>query len=580
MLLGFAIPFVFVLAVLFGVSSYLVAEHQLVETAKVGIRDTLLQTKNYLDNRIGDVFELFLNIEESPSLLAIRRDIASSPNQNYSLTDYLELNRDLGKAFATYHTMLDSIYVDSGDGRCVIFKTDSLVTHVGYDVNEWQRRYPDNQYRWLGLHRDTLIQTSPPNQKVASVFHLSGDAASELHGLVCFNLREDFFQNILAAPQLSDHGYMMVISAEDASSFKAVDNKYQLSQSNIDWLRASPQTMGQMFRKTQQGVSLLVSFDTLNLPKWRIVAIVPEAELLQKADVIKVMTILLILCLALVGVVLSLLLARNLTRPVETLATKIDKLYSGACKVSFDVRGFQEIVFLNNVIGDLVHRVDNLVQRVRQEQDQKKQAEFAVLQAQINPHFLYNTLYSAQQLCVMGNQNEAADMIEALSTFFRIGLSEGLDLIPLSQELEHVRSYLVIQAMKYGDIFAWDIQVESQYAKLKIVKLTLQPLVENAIYHGLKEKSGFGHLLISAEAEEEDVLIVVRDNGEGMENTQVDALNFALEHKNERQAGKAFGLMNVHDRLRLHFGEPYGLSLYSSIHNGTQIHVKIPGVRQ
>jgi len=577
MLLCFVIPFVSVLSVLVGITSYLLAERQIVDNASVGIRDTVLQTKNYLDNRIGDIFEQFVSLEESPSFMSIRRDLGASNGQTYNLHDYLSLNHSLDEVFRSYHSIIDSLYVDIGGGKLVAYKTDDVVSHVGYDFSLWYRQYPDGQYHWRGFHSDEIITKLNTDLQVASLFRLTGDASSPIRGMLCFNLRKDFFKTILTTPTVSENGYLMLLTPETASVFKPGLTRFRIPDSELDRLRNQSEESGQMTVQSSYGDKLMVVYDRLRLTHWQIAAVVPEPELLSKAGAIKYLTLALVAAFIVVGIALALLVTRGLTRPVATLAAKINQVYAGNSTTVFNVTGFQEIEFLNNVIADLVSRVDELVTRVRIEQDQKRRAEFAVLQAQINPHFLYNTLYAAGQLCALGESREAAKMINALSTFFRIGLSKGQNVITVAEELDHVRSYLVIQTMKYGDIFSWEIQVDPSLLGFRIVKLSLQPLVENAIYHGVKEKHSFGHIRIYGEREPGVVVLVVCDDGAGIDANALTSLSYALENPEKRETKEAFGLRNVHDRLRLQFGDGFGITVSSVRNEGTVVRVRIPG---
>lgn len=195
---------------------------------------------------------------------------------------------------------------------------------------------------------------------------------------------------------------------------------------------------------------------------------------------------------------------------------------------------------------------------------------------QVHPHFLYNTLFAIKGLCDMGLNEDASRMIMALANFFRIGLSHGQEIIPVSQEIDHARNYLYIQEMRYGDVFRYSIDVPSELGTYSIIKLTLQPLVENAIYHGVKEKRGQGKIAIRGWIEDGMLHFTVEDDGMGMTAERLAELRRGLAETRRGTSHVGFGVFSVFERLRLHYGEAAGLEITSEPGKGTCIHVVLP----
>jgi len=198
--------------------------------------------------------------------------------------------------------------------------------------------------------------------------------------------------------------------------------------------------------------------------------------------------------------------------------------------------------------------------------------ELELLQAQINPHFLYNTLDSIAILAESGREEDAVLMVNSLSSFFRISLSKGKDIIPLESEVNHVNSYLQIQQIRYSDILKYDVQIPEEIKQYYVPKLILQPLVENALYHGIKNRRGIGTIRIEGKDEGGDILLTVSDNGAGMDEEQINALQAGVYH--DRHTG--LGLVNVHKRIRLYCGEKYGLLFASEKGKGTSVSIRLP----
>ena len=220
----------------------------------------------------------------------------------------------------------------------------------------------------------------------------------------------------------------------------------------------------------------------------------------------------------------------------------------------------------------MVGRLDRQIQETSRNQESLRRTELALIQAQVSPHFLYNTMDTIIWLIEAEKTQEAVEMVSSLSSFFRHSLSRGRDVITLGEEEEHVRSYLQIQQVRYKDIMRYTINLAPELGDALIPKLTLQPLVENALYHGVKLKRGPGHIYVVGRAEGEDILLQVTDDGVGMSPERLEELRSALD-RGERVG---FGLSTVHERVRLFFGPPYGLSISSQQGVGTTISVRIP----
>ena len=214
-------------------------------------------------------------------------------------------------------------------------------------------------------------------------------------------------------------------------------------------------------------------------------------------------------------------------------------------------------------------------EQVKEEQKQLRKAEFELLQAQINPHFLYNTLDAIVWSAEGGNKEQVVKMVGSLSDFFRTSLNRGKEIISVREELQHVRSYLEIQQIRYMDILSYEIAVPEELFNYKIPKITVQPLVENALYHGIKNHRGGGKITITGKAYEEFFAITVRDNGAGMSGERLmEVRNGIREGGNNKDA--VYGLYNVNQRIILNFGEEYGISVDSKEGEGTEVTIKLP----
>ena len=216
-------------------------------------------------------------------------------------------------------------------------------------------------------------------------------------------------------------------------------------------------------------------------------------------------------------------------------------------------------------------------EQVIEEQKKLRKAEFEVLQAQINPHFLYNTLDAIVWSAEAGNQDQVVSMVGSLSSFFKSSLNKGKEIVSLRDELSHVRSYLEIQQIRYQDILIYEIDVPKELLEYSIPKITIQPVVENALYHGIKNRRGLGRIIVKAADEGEKMVIRVEDDGIGMDEERLLEVRKALS-ENATESGQVYGLYNVNERIRLNYGEDYGITIESTKGVGTCVMISLPKI--
>lgn len=310
-----------------------------------------------------------------------------------------------------------------------------------------------------------------------------------------------------------------------------------------------------------------------------------EVQGIQKSrdDYQKFYTWMLRFCLiALAGVVvavgiMSYLIPLSITRPFKELSQVTDEIAKGNLSVRANVNTGEEATALSNSMNTMIDKINELLEQVTTEQTRLRKAEFELLQAQINPHFLYNTLDAIIWLAEAGEQKRVVGMVRNLSDFFRTSLNQGKDINSIKEEMLHVKSYLEIQYVRYQDILSYDIEVPESLYIYSIPKITIQPLVENALYHGIKNKRGMGHISIRGQAGEKDFTITVTDDGIGIDETRLRQVQSGIQNK--VLTGKDFyGLYNVCERIRLNFGEEYGIFIESVCGEGTSVRVILPYV--
>lgn len=280
-------------------------------------------------------------------------------------------------------------------------------------------------------------------------------------------------------------------------------------------------------------------------------------------------------CIIILIIFLSYYIPQSITRPIRRLGEVTDQVARGDLTVRSDVRNGIEAAMLSDSLNAMIDKINELLEQVTTEQIRLRKAEFELLQAQINPHFLYNTLDAIVWLAEAGEQKRVVSMVGSLSDFFRTSLNQGKDIISIKEELLHVRSYLEIQQVRYQDILRYEINVPDELHKYQIPKITIQPLVENALYHGIKNKRGPGRITINGREEKDYFLLQIEDDGIGIGRERLKQVRDKIQNK-EDAGNDIYGLYNVNERIRLNFGEAYGITIESTYGAGTLVNIRLP----
>lgn len=307
---------------------------------------------------------------------------------------------------------------------------------------------------------------------------------------------------------------------------------------------------------------------------WTVVGCTNVAELLKDSKKARSIYVLVAAILVIVALVLSNLIARNITRPLQQLRDSMARVQEGDFRAAeVEVTSRNEVGSLTRSFNVMTSRIQELMKQNIYEQQQKRKSELKALQSQINPHFLYNTLDSIIWMAEGKKNEEVVVMTASLARLLRQSISNEEEQVPIGQEVEYARSYLTIQKMRYKDKLEFQIQVDAQIMGVPIIKLVLQPLIENAIYHGLKYKEGKGLLIVRGYREGENAVIQIKDNGAGMDE---QTLSHIFEKHKVNYRSNGVGVYNVQKRLQLYYGMDYGITYSSRQGEGTTASIVIP----
>ena len=436
-------------------------------------------------------------------------------------------------------------------------RTDNLhftTPHVQYIFDN-----SEQQYRWV----ITLT-------RAVEITH----GTSTEQGILLMDISYSSLQQILEDTTLGNQGYLYMISSEGELIYHPKMQLIETGQMRENISAAIGYRDGS-YREEYEGENRDVSVKSVGYTGWKLLSVTPEKGLSLSNLKMRLFVAFVAAFFLLVLVLINAFISSRITNPIQELEKSVNAIEAGELDTEVYTGGSYEIRHLGRSIGDMAKRIQTLMQDIVVEHESKRKSEFDTLQSQINPHFLYNTLDIIVWMIENEQKQEAVKVVTALARFFRISLSKGKSIIPVRDELEHIRNYLTIQQMRYKNKFIYEIHAGEDVLDLACLKLMLQPLVENAIYHGMEFMDGDGEIHVWVKKAGDDLWIEVRDNGLGMTKEQAESLLGEKTHVSSRR-GSGIGVKNVNERIRLYFGESYGIAIESEPDEGTVIRIHLP----
>lgn len=419
---------------------------------------------------------------------------------------------------------------------------------------------PDYKYRWVVLLSRAVELTN--NGKITS-------------GVLLVDMNFSGIEQICRNINIGKSGYLYLVDGQGEIIYHP---RQQLIYSDLieenNKIAATYEDGNHI--ETFQGEKRLVTIKTVGYTGWKVISVTPMKDITSDYYQISIFAVFIMFFAIFILVFLNMFVSSRIANPIKALEKCVKKLENGVKDVDISISGSYEVQHLGKAIKSMVNQMHTLMDNIVVEQEAKRKSELNALQEQINPHFLYNTLDSIIWMIENENYDGAIIMVTALARLFRISLSKGKNIITLRDEIEHARNYLTIQNIRYKNKFTYNIEAEDEILNFASIKLIIQPLIENAIYHGVEFMGGDGEILIKAYVKEKELYIDVTDNGLGMPQEIADTL-LTDESKIEKKSS-GIGLKNVHERIQLYFGTDYGLKIFSEPDEGTTICIHMPAV--
>ncbi len=419
----------------------------------------------------------------------------------------------------------------------------------------------ENQYRWvITLSRAVEITKG----------------TSTAQGVLLIDMSYASLQYMLDNTPLGNQGYLYLMSGDGELIYHPQMQLIDAGLKEENTQAASAYGDGN-YQETWQGKDRDVIVKTVGYTGWKIIGVSPEHGFTLNEVKTRLFLVFVVAFFLFLLAVINAYISSKITAPIQELEKSVNALEEGELDTQVYTGGSYEIQHLGRSIGGMARRIQALMNDIVAEHESKRKSEFDTLQSQINPHFLYNTLDIIVWMIENEQKQEAVKVVTALARFFRISLSKGRSIIPVRDELEHVRNYLTIQQKRFKNKFIYQIEAQEEVLSLASLKLMLQPLVENAIYHGMEFMDGDGEITVKVERNEDRLCFTIADNGLGMTKEQVEGL-LTGETRSASKKGSGIGVKNVNERIRLYFGEDYGLEIFSEPDEGTAIQICLPAV--
>ncbi|MBD0378993.1 cache domain-containing sensor histidine kinase [Paenibacillus sedimenti] len=541
-------------------------------------KQVLEQTDSFLTYKLGKIIE----ISDSIVLDSHMNDMLSRPVDQYSLSEQLRDFQNLSLNFSSFQKVDDIV-------RIRLFIHDDLIysneEQMFFKLSEFtqsplQQLLLDNvgKMKWIDDTQAIPALRDPEQKTIHSIrFVKNFSALDDKVGVLNVDIREDMLQEIVKRANTTQNGVAYLQNANGTvivSSNETNLQRWLLDYPTVQHIASKSDPWQTLSRG---GENVLVGSKAIKGTDWQLVTVLPLQEMYSSSAKLRNQTLLIMAILVVAANLCSYVISSSITNRIAVVIRKMRKVQSGELDTV-------KVEATRDEVGELVENFNYMVGRMKlfiEEQyklgQEAKNAELKALQSQINPHFLYNTLDLINWTAIKHQVPDIPEIVQALSQFYKISLNKGDELISVENELKHVQLYVDIQNKRFGNSILFHSDVDESLYDCTMLKITLQPIVENAILHGIKEngsRHGAGEIFIHSYMENDTMVLCVEDNGIGMPAEMVDRFNRNDFHDKK----EGYGIKNINHRIKLFYGEQYGLHFRSSPGKGTTVEIRMPAV--
>lgn len=552
------------------------------EMKKVSLQ-SVIQVNKVFDEYVNQIDKISLTLYIDKAIPEYLR-VTSGYSENDSVRDKWEKR----EAAYNYIENLMTINPDVWSISAVSLNRDIITLSKNGSERAMFDFYQDEYYKALrdSTGNMTLLSMHKTNYMFSpsrDVFTLgrryldSGSSTSQGFGLyigyILVECSKSVLDRICGTVKISNDGYTLILDNEKNILYST--QKGGIYKNENKELAKIYSNSGFNGVTTVDGKKIVLVSNTSQYTGWTVVGVIPYSEVIQRGQNIKNVFILLSIVCIIMVLAASALISRGVTKPIKNLQKAMSEFEKGNTEVQVHIHSYNEVGELSLSFNRLIEKVNNLIMSIRSIEIKKREAELDVLRSQINPHFLYNTLDSIRMMALIEDKEQIASAVKALADLFRYSIKQRKDIVEIKFEVMHVKNYIHLQKIRYGKRFDVIYDIDEDTFVNKTLKFTLQPIVENAIIHGLEKKRGKGLLTIRVKRHENHILFAVEDNGIGMGDEKLGSLMADLKEYGGEDNG-SLGLKNINERLNLYFGPDCGLVFESKLGEGTKVQFKVP----
>lgn len=543
--------------------------------SRSAVRNTAIEYTSQLIDMMNESIDSYITSMESiAQIVAENSDVRSylwaETEEEYLREEYGERMTELFRTLKDTGGDICNIGIIGENGRYLINNTDTEINpYAGYEKTQWYQRALQGEEVITSSHVQNIVIDEFP--WVVTLSRKIPGRAGGTDAVLFVDLNFSSISRLCEKTNLGTKGYVFIM--DDAGNL-IYHPRQRLIYSGLWEEEFTPDMMSGEDVVFSGDGQKLYTISKSEITGWTMVGVIYLDEMMSRTDRLRNLFYLMAIVLVGVALMMSVFLTDMVTKPLRKLRETMKVVENG----NFDVEVEEpdtgdEISDLFRSFRSMILKIRELIDQNTAEQREKRKSELNALQAQINPHFLYNTLDSIIWMAEGGNMKDVVLMTSSLAKLLRKSISNKNEMVTLEEEIEYTRSYLTIQKMRYVDKLEYEIDVEPAVMRMEIVKLIIQPLVENAIYHGIKYKEGKGLIRITGGFADDQVILKVSDNGVGMSEEE---LSHVFDERVTDTRKNGVGVLNVHRRIRLYYGGEYGLSFESEEGKGTCVSIHLP----
>lgn len=567
------ITFVFVVFLFFGIKSLMLDQ---IGQSRLDVLKQISERSNTIKNNTITISNLYRYDEHMRNYLSKEKE--PLPENRQKATDYLnELKKTYDQVFHDIGLNYDVVILGNNDFQ-YSSRGNGEYDFKGLESQLWYRKSYDSEddMVFISSFQEKFDSGEKENPYVFGAFRQVMDLEGKILGRILVNIDEKYLEGLYSSVEENSNLYIFdkkgnIVSSRD----KAILGKNFIGVNNFKQLYGVNQYS--IIRKLGQDYLLSNYYDRDT--GWTIVEEMPCSVIFKPLyEAIAILLLLLTGCIF-AGAGSAYYLSGKISKPIQKLCSLMDQVRQGDFDVISDIKGYEEVNQLKNSFNEMAKEIKKLMESVKQKEMKKRKSELDFLRAQINPHFLYNTLFSIQCMIELSNNKQAVLMISAFIDLLKRTLSVDTGFIMLEEEFENTKKYLVLQQIRYGDKVHFECELEEKTRVCLVPSLIIQPIVENAIFHGLNAKEEPGLIVVESAITNDCLLITISDDGVGQSEEELMRLKDHLKGKEYRNGG-SIGILNVLNRIRINFGDSYGLLIESETGIGTTVTLKLPVIKE